>query len=349
MNTIRESDILRLLANGTPADFPHVIEGVADQDDCAVIRLPQGRELCATTDFVRGTGFHLFRAGYLTFEDIGYYLVAANLSDLAAMGASPLCFLSVVRYKADRTLVDIEAILRGIAMACQEFACPLVGGDTGSYESDVLSGTALGTVRSGRRLSRRTMKPGQAIFVSGDLGRPAAAIAAVSNDIVKSHKKDFGEALAKWRRPRPQIELGLALVETALPVSCMDVSDGLTASLQQLARIAKCGFDIDGSKLPIHSSVTAIADEIHTDPIHLACSASVDFELLFSAPPDAVDEMLKLGARASIPICHIGFATENIDIKMRKPNGEYFATLPGIPWDHQVSDITKVFRHDARP
>jgi thiamine-monophosphate kinase len=344
-----ESDILRHLVQTAASEGTFIVEGVAAQDDGAVLRIPPGFDICATTDFVRGTGFHLFREGYLSLEDVGYYVVAANVSDLAAMGAKPFCYLSVVRYKSERTFSDISSILLGISNACSEFSCPLVGGDTGSYEADVLSGTALGLVKSGQQLSRHTLRPNSAIFVSGDVGRPAAALAAVSNNIANSRRAEFERALEKWRRPRPRIELGLALVDSGMPISCMDISDGLTASLQQLNRISGYGFEIDSSKIPIDPSVLAIASEIGDDPIHLACSASVDFELLFSAPLNSVELVLEIGMRTGVPISHIGHSTENVDVRMRKPNGEFFDTFPGVPWDHQVGDVTTVFRRDPRP
>jgi thiamine-monophosphate kinase len=345
----KESDILRYLVQSSIRQMDSlIIEGVEAQDDCAVLSMPVGHELCASTDFVRGTGFHLYKSGYLTLEDVGYYVVAANVSDLAAMGSRPLCYLSVVRYRPDRTLLDVEAILRGITLACKELHCPLVGGDTGTYECDVLCGTALGLVKSGRRLSRDTLEPGQAMFVSGDVGRPAAALSAVSNEVVSSCGVAFVEALARWRRPTPRIELGLALAESEIQISCMDVSDGLTASLQQLSRIAGCGFDIDGSQIPIHESVVLIANKLGGEPIHLACSASVDFELLFSAPANCLAEILDIGRRVGVPISFIGHSTKELNIRITKPGGGVFDTLPGVPWDHQVSDITSVFRREKR-
>jgi len=347
MSTVRESDVLRLLIENAASNSVGVVEGVGDQDDCAVLRIPPDEELCVTTDFVRGTGFHLFRTGHLSLEDVGYYVVAANVSDLASMGAKPLGYLSVVRYKSDRTIEEINGILRGISAACTAFECPLVGGDTGSYEADVLSGTALGTVRVGHRLSRKTMRPEQALFVSGDLGRPAAALAVVSNDIQQSVDGEFQDALAKWRRPTPRIQLGMELAAAELPIGCMDVSDGLTASLQQLTRIANCGFKVDTAALPINPSVRRIAECIKTDPVHLACSASVDFELLFSAPVEESRRVMEMGDKLGIPISHIGYTTLAPSIVMTKGDGDRYEALPGTPWDHQVSDITKVFRRDG--
>lgn len=344
----KESDILQYLVQSATNRSSLVLEGVVEQDDGAVLKVPSGFDVCATTDFVRGTGFHLFKEGYLSLEDVGFYVVAANVSDLAAMGAKPLCYLSVVRYKSDRTFADISAMILGIANACDQFACPLVGGDTGSYEADVLSGTALGIVKSGRQLSRHTLRPNSAIFVSGDIGRPAAALAAVSNNSVDCCRVAFEKALQRWRRPSPRVELGLALVDSGLPISCMDVSDGLTASLQQLNRISGCGFEIDGKKLPIDASVLEIAKEVGSDPIHLACSASVDFELLFSSPLESVEQVLEIGKRTGVPVSYIGQTTKDNDIRMRKPEGDFFDALPGIPWDHQVSDITAVFRRGPR-
>ncbi|MBZ9850285.1 thiamine-phosphate kinase [Mesorhizobium sp. CA14] len=344
---IKESDILAMLVSRTSPEKGDVIEGVQAQDDAAVLRIRPGFDLCVTTDFVRGTGFRLFQTGHLNLRSVGYYVVAANVSDLAAMGSEPLGFLSVLRYRPERSKDDIMQILDGIDMACKDFKCQLVGGDSGTYEADVLSGTAIGIVEAGRQLSRSTMSSGQAVFVTGDIGRPAAALAAVTRGPDLVRKSQLDRALQKWIKPEPRIAMGRALVASGLAISCMDVSDGLAASLQQLSRIAKVGFIIDEERLPLDPAVDAIAAALHMEKAELGCGPSVDFELLFSAPIDQTEIVMDIAARCQTHVTQIGVTTADQLIRMRRPDGQFRRAFPGKPWDHQVRDIGDLFKPDA--
>ena len=338
----RESDLLkRLVALATTG--PQVIEGVADQDDGAVIAMPDGYDICATTDFVRGTGFSLFQLGHLTLRDLGRYVVAANVSDLAAMGANPFFYLSVVRYQSDRSLEEVEEILRGISEACVDFHCPLVGGDSGSYSRDVLSGTAIGILPRGKRLSRKALRPGDVLLASGELGGAAAALAAANSDLQAVVADDFEKALQRWRSPEPRVALGKALVNLPARIACMDISDGLTASLQQLSKITGLGFAVDAKALPVAHCVNSIAESLAIDAINLACSASVDFELLIGCAPQDVDLVLRVARDLATRVTPIGVAETGGLIRMTRADGHLYEHLPGVPWDHQMDDISRLF------
>ena len=344
MTNFKESDVLNRLMSVTRR-ARQILEGVNDQDDAAVISVPPGRDLCATTDFVRGTGFKLYELRLLTPYDIGRYLVAANVSDLAAMGATPLAFLSVVRYSPTLSFEDVDAILSGIDDACEEFACPLVGGDSGSYHADVLSGTALGTVPSGRYLARKNARPGDLVFVSGEIGGAAAALSAALSAPELTKTSAFAEAQMRWRCATPRVQLGEALISLPHRIACMDVSDGLTASLQQLGRIASLGFEIDLDRLPVADSTRTLASHLGRDPIHLACSASVDFELMITCDPRAADDVLAAGQLAGVPVSQIGRCNERGLIAAIDRDGT-IQPMPGIPWDHQYAEIKDLFGAD---
>src|SRR5262245_33206740 len=98
--------------------------GLSALDDCAVVPISPEWDLVVGTDFVRGTGFYLFKQGVLGFEDIGFYLIGANASDLAAMGASPLGAVVVTRYTSEMSDSEFEQIMRGIVRASAEFCLP---------------------------------------------------------------------------------------------------------------------------------------------------------------------------------------------------------------------------------
>src|SRR6266700_3016755 len=115
-----------------------------DNDDCAVYDFPGNLSLVVGMDFVRGPGFVLFQERYLNYFDLGYYLVVANLSDIAAMGATPIGMTTVIRYRASLTDKDFTQILEGIKAAAAYYQTPIVGGDIGEYTETVLAATAFG-------------------------------------------------------------------------------------------------------------------------------------------------------------------------------------------------------------
>lgn len=342
--SLKESDVLGWLQANSPTEASPIVEGVRSQDDAAVFDIKDGFEVCATTDFVRGTGFMLFKKGYLSFGDLGHYVVRANVSDLAAMGAEPLAYLSVVRYRSDRDWQDVEALLVGIREACEDLSCPLVGGDTGTYEIDVLSGTAIGQVERGSALARKKMRPEQALFVTGDIGRPAAALAISSNGKEEVLGASFEDCLQRWRRPQPRVAFARELVLRNLGASAMDISDGLAASLRQLGRINRIGFEIEEAALPISQSVRNAANSLGIEAAEIACGASVDFELLFSVPSQSISAVYEIGTDLGVSVTKIGTTTATDKLLLVKHTGEKTEHFPGIPWDHQVSDVGDLFR-----
>jgi len=343
MTKFGETDLLRFLVDSSKVR-ELVIEGVREQDDCAVLSVPEGYEVCATTDFVRGTGFTLFKRGHLSLEDVGRYVVVANLSDLAAMGASPLGYLSVVRYLPEREQSEVEAIMAGIQAACDDHSCSLIGGDSGTYDCDVLSGTAIGYLPKGKRLSRHTAKSGDVLMVTGEIGGAGAAMAAELGGLAQELPEEFANCLRRWQQPQPRLAFGQRLLRIAERISAMDVSDGLTASLLQLRRITGLGFSIEGNALPISSAVRTIAARLGKDPIDLACSASVDFELLICCPESAVEQVKQASTDCSLAISIIGRVSDSGNIVFSNSLGETLSNVPGVPWDHQVSDVSEIYR-----
>jgi thiamine-monophosphate kinase len=113
--------------------------------------------------------------------------------------------------------------------------------------------------------------------------------------------------------------------------------------LQQLSRITGLGFEIDASLLPIAQHVKTVADSIDGDPVHLACSASVDFELLLGIPEHKASTAQDAAERAGTPIRSIGRCVETPTIKMLGPGGAPYQTLPGAPWDHQTNDVAEMY------
>ena len=175
-----------------------------DADDCAVYNLAGNLSLVVGMDFIRGTKFTLFREHYLNYFDIGYYLVVANLSDVAAMGATPIGLTTVVRYPDTLEDADFAEVIQGIKEAASFYHTPIVGGDIGGYVEVVLAATAFGIAEEGAYLKRRGTVETDVLCVTGYLGLPSRLLSTESQAaglIFREEDKSF------YGRKRPVLIL----------------------------------------------------------------------------------------------------------------------------------------------
>jgi thiamine-monophosphate kinase len=258
---------------------------VLDTDDCAVMAYDEHSDLVVGSDFVRGEGFSLFKAGYLSRKDLGYYLVGANVSDIAAMGAKPLGVLTAVRYTPELTDDQFLEIMEGVCTACADMKCALLGGDTGGYHASVLSATALGLVPKNRPLLRRNARPGDLLVLSGEVGIAGAAFELCKAGLIQtiSPGSDLLEYLLNpWRKVSPALLQGSLLTEHGLSTCGMDTSDGLKTSCQSIANASNVDVVLIEEMLPLSSLLREAALLLNRSIVSVACSDSVDFRLLFT-------------------------------------------------------------------
>ena len=212
-------DILaRIFDRGQPIGLGH---------DCGVVEWGDDY-LVVTTDVVNRKT-HI-PAG-ATAQQIGWYATAVNLSDIAAAGARPLGFVAALSMPADTDVEFLRGLANGMEECVREFGIAVLGGDTKEADVLAIAGTAFGRVRKERILLRTGARPGDAIVVTGDLGRAGHA--------AKMLEQSSGlrtEALSQLLRPYPRIADGMFFSESGAVTSCMDLSDGLGASLANWPR-----------------------------------------------------------------------------------------------------------------
>jgi thiamine-monophosphate kinase len=330
---------------GTPLprqEAGDVLVGVQSRDDAAVIRVTPDICLVISSDFVRGTGFYLFELGYLDHFDVGYYLVAANLSDIAAMGARPTGMTTVVRYGPSMTDEQFTQVFEGISSAANQFGITIVGGDIGGYSTDVFAGTAFGFAAPERILRRSGAKAGHLLCVTGTVGLPITAVVYFKRAKSMGLKlSDSAEQrlLTSWRRPTPRVLEGRILSENKLGSSCQDVSDGLKAAIQEISVRSGITFTVDAERLPVHDITKTVADFLEISVPQLAMSASVDFELLFTIPATARDVCDRLFTEHELTYTVIG-ETNLTGQNQMILNGKTIP-LPGTEWNHQGGDLVQ--------
>ncbi|WBB75572.1 thiamine-phosphate kinase [Micromonospora sp. WMMD1128] len=324
---------------------PHAtLTGGADaRDDCAVYEVDGPVTLVVGSDYVRGPKFALYEQGLLTNFDIGYYVVAANVSDVAAMGAAPIGVLTVVRYPHDLDDDAFLDIMAGINQACADFGTLNVGGDIGNAERIVLSASAIGICRTGTALTRRGARPGDYLCVTGPCGVLGAAVAYFPKRSANGwHLADALEQdlLDGWRRPRARVAEGRVLSTGGYATACQDTSDGLKATIEQLAATSRVGFEVTEDDIAVHPAVSAVAKLIGSDDVTLAMSASADFQLAFTVPADRLDACRDAFARNGLTFDVIGRATApESGVAFVGRGGDRHA-LPGVAWKHQTTDVS---------
>jgi thiamine-monophosphate kinase len=236
-------------------------------DDAAVLEVPAGHHLVAATDTLNvGTHFPNETSAF----DIGFKCLAVNLSDLAAMGATPRwALLSLSLPEADPEWV--RSFTAGFNSLARVYDIALVGGDTTSGPLSV-SLTALGSVAPGSSLKRSGAKPGDLLVVSGTIGGAARALELLQADkaVPERHLLD---------RPQPRVRLGRALVGYAN--ACIDISDGLLADLGHILKASGCGARIELESLPQTMALAELDDESRWKH---QMSGGDDYELLFTLP-----------------------------------------------------------------
>lgn len=287
--------------------------GIEDFDDCAVMPLNDEHDLIVGSDFVRGERFGLYELGLLNAFDIGAYLVAANVSDLAAMGASPFGLTTIFRYTEDTSDKHFEEVFCGIINACDNYRIPLLGGDTGTYDTPVLSATAFGTCRKGHALLRSTGICDDLVFLTDMTGVAGAAYRYFyhnrNNRLHDLSPSDETELIGSWKNIHPAIEQGIALSSDRLSACAIDTSDGLGMACSIIAQMSDVDVILRSNDIPISDLLVRVADSLGASPLQLALGVSVDFCLLFTAHQSNKDAIQTLFSKNGWNLHEIGYLT----------------------------------------
>jgi|SRR5690554_2294541 len=242
-------------------------------DDCAIQRIPEGRDLVFSVDTLV-EGVH-FPAHYSPFC-LGWRALAVATSDLAAMGATPVCFtLALTLPSANQEW--LAEFARGLSKASDTFGLALAGGDT-TRGPLTLSIQVHGTVERGDAIRRCGARPGDLVCVSGPLGAAGAALDFLDAD---APGLDEQAVLARYHFPEPRLVLGQQLAGKAS--AAIDISDGLLADLQHILDQSGVGGELDASKIPMLPELNRLKGAA---ALNLALTAGDDYELCVTIAPD---------------------------------------------------------------
>ncbi len=285
---------------GAVRDGRGVLLGIGD--DCAALQLPAGELLLTTTDMLIEE-VH-FRRDWTGMDDLGRKSVAVNISDIAAMGGTPHFLYLGLGIPAALPLADLEALVGGFRVACDEYGVTLAGGDTCRSPGPLLiSVTAEGSVPPGELVRRTGAAPGDAIYVTGTLGDSALALF----DLRQGQRPD-PELLARHHRPTARSAAGRSFAAAGLATAMIDISDGLLADLGHILAAASAGALLDAAALPLSPAAEA---RLRQSPelLDLVLAGGEDYELLLTVAPQNEGRLAELVRDWPLPVSRIGQLT----------------------------------------
>ena len=281
LKDVGEFNFIRQIQDNTIYNPNTVVYGIGD--DCAIYKAEQNTEQLISTDtMVEGVHFSFH---YMMPYDVGYRLMTANLSDVAAMGGIPRQIVLSVAAPDHVDTVILDEIYRGIKDQCMRYQLNILGGDTVRTEGPMVwTVTIIGEVPKGTAVMRSGAKVGDVVGVTNYVGYAATGLGALSYNLVGYDMTKVGH-----QRPEPQIELGQKLRQLGIH-SMNDISDGLGSELNEIATASNVSIVFEEQAIPLHEETYELAKHLQTNPVDYALYGGEDFQLVFTAPKSLLSE-----------------------------------------------------------
>ncbi len=302
------------LASGEPGAFELT-------DDAAEFAVAPGKRAVVTTDAIV-SGVHFPSAE--PPEAIAARLLRVNLSDLAAMGAAPRAYTLVMALPETTTPEWVAAFAQGLADEQRQFGITLIGGDTTRTDGPlVLSVTLIGEVAEGSIILRSGGSVGDDVYVSGTIGDAALGLALIEGRITAPDKATGDYLVERFRYPSPRVEVGQGLA--GLASAAADVSDGLVADLNHICQASQKSAEIELNFIPLSEAAARLVTD--DQPLRLSLlSGGDDYELVFTAPASASEQLQHLAGKCGVDLTRIGRLVggdvKPNAVKIRDANGQ---------------------------
>lgn len=284
-----------------------LIKGI--DDDAAIFR-PTGYDVVTAVDtFVDEIHFSNKTMDYF---HIGYRALAANVSDMAAMGATPKFYLVSLVIPKEIKDDQIHEIYRGMKELASKYKIDLIGGDTVSGKQLIISITIIGYVLKGKARYRNLAKPNDIVFVTGTLGGSRAGLHVLLHQLNETNKK---ELIRKHRLPEPRVQFSTSL-QKLNRVALNDISDGIANELYEIAEASNVTITIDDELIPIHPQLKQFPIEKQYEWKYFG---GEDFELVGTVSPDDWSFVEQIAKEINLQVTKIGRVTNEKDA-----NGKVF-------------------------
>lgn len=271
------------------------------EDDCAAVEFGQDY-LLITTDMI-SQKTHIPKNA--NPWQIGWHLVAINLSDIASMGGEPIGVVVAVGLPSSFDEEFAKEMVEGANSCSQKYGISILGGDTKESESLTLTGCAIGRIGKSEIMKRKGARPGDIVCVTGSLGKAAAAYYSLQKN------PDDSESIKDLLEVQPRISEGRILAKSNTVTSSMDISDGLASSLFQLSEINNVYYEIEFEKVPKSDKALAVSEMLEIPPEDLVLYFGGDYELLVTIKEESFEDIKEALSATGTQFAQIGKVTEN--------------------------------------
>lgn len=297
---IGEFPLIDRVAAIITTERPDVVVGIGD--DVAVLPndstlTGQGDEYLLATVDSQVEGVHFLRR-QITPHQLGRRALAINLSDIAAMGGRPDYALISLALPTDTEVAWVEALYRGLRVEADRFGVAIIGGNMARSAAEIfVDVTVLGRVERERLLLRSGACPGDWVLVTGRLGDAAAGLSVLLQPGLSIPAANREALLARHLTPTPRLPEAAVIARSRLATAMIDLSDGLSSDVGHICERSQVGVRLWSERLPISAAARQVAVQANRSPLSLALEGGEDYELCFTAPPEAAETLIADVAR----------------------------------------------------
>jgi thiamine-monophosphate kinase len=330
LKSIGEFGFIEAIRPGCLIRPDNVLKGIGD--DAAVFTGNSNETMLLTTDLLVER-IHFLRKTTSAFN-LGRKALAVNLSDIAAMGGTPLDAFVGIAIPDDCSLDMLKELYDGMKSIAAEFDVNILGGDTTGSKIDLVISICLtGCVPNKHVLYRHAARPGDRIYTTGRLGDSRAGLMILQNS-GESEKKTFDMLVSAHLLPRPHVREGRFLAMEAEVHAAIDVSDGLSADIAHIALQSGVGVRLYREKIPLSEPLKDFCDRLGLDPVDVALTGGEDYVLLVTVSPKAAQDIETRYRKVfAMPLFQIGEIVEAGRMEILGPDAR-IETLRPSGWDH---------------
>ncbi|MCC9022090.1 thiamine-phosphate kinase [Bacillus nakamurai] len=309
-------DEFDLIHSITPHTLHHTSVDVGIGDDAAVYTAsPHFQQIVCLDTMVEDVHFKL---EYSSPEDIGYKALAVNISDIAAMGGIPKFYLVSLAVPACWQAPEVQAMYEGMTELAKLYRMDLIGGDTVSAsDKAVVTVTVIGEVEKGLACLRSSARPGDVVFVTGDIGSSAAGLSLLLRETDPSACSERDYFIQKHKRPVPRVQVG-RFCSRLQRAALNDISDGLASELNEIAEASSVTIEIEENLLPVHPDLR----KAHSKWKEWALFSGEDFELAGTVSQKEWTWLLDRCKASGVPIKQVGTVCERKEANVLMKTGD---------------------------
>lgn len=283
-------------------------ETVGIGDDCAILPANENEDWLVTTDLLM-EDVHFLRDA-ITPEQLGYKALAVNLSDIAAMGGTPVGSFLSIAIPADIDVEYLDGFMDGYHALSQKYNTPLLGGDTTkSLKHFAINVCVIGKCPKGKARKRSMAQPGDSVCVSGLLGDSPGGLQVILNKLQSTEAT--GYLIEKHHQPEPRLAEGAFLINEPGVRAMMDISDGIASDLNHILKASGVSANIQLEQIPLSEQLKTVSAENLFNAIELAVGGGEDYELLLTVDSQLLENIQqKFQEQFGKPLYCIGTITE---------------------------------------